>query len=651
MSIILYRLPKKNYFTMDRIIAFILICIAITFIVWSISSGHYGIQLPVILLVPSSFYLRFRDRIFQDVSLSRFPESNRIRLITHTIFIISITLILWLSWSNLYYRPPLYFILILAAAASIILDIFYLNETKTSHITIALLKIIVLSLITYAGIYYQFPGIYGNDPWWHNEWIRETVDLGHITEGKFLANPYYLFPVFHLIGAITKIITTLPIYSSVFASVGIIMAISGIFVFLIGKKLVNVKAGLMTALIVTLTADNIERAAALIPMSLGYVYFLVILYLVFTGDRKNASNSLLIILFSLTLILTHTVAALVTLLCLIAVFISIKLYKKIITININNEAVSLPLLMLFGITMLTRWMQNPPTSSAFFNAILISFVNSINIDAQFALTSPSIVTNISYWIGLLNQMGYLLLLAFAIIGALIYLHPKKRTQNKITLLFIAGLLFVMPLGFSLFKLKNILPDRWYIFLYVPLSILAIAGSLCISNLIKSKMGALIIVMLIILTVVFTMTATNSMANDESPFVFNNAVRVGFTQSEQTAIETLSNMRYGRPITDIYYGEIFPYIIGNDKYDAMLQNKNSIFLQRNYYLYHPEWDEKYKIEIHQGGKGNYKSGAVMILDYMKEQGINKMPIIYNNGKVKAYAINTESSGVVYKSGKS
>jgi hypothetical protein len=80
-------------------------------------------------------------------------------------------------------------------------------------------------------------------------WIQETLNQGYITLGEIERNSYYSFPIFHIVGAITKNITNLPVYTSIFFSVGIIMATSCIFVFLIARKLVNVKAGLLTALL------------------------------------------------------------------------------------------------------------------------------------------------------------------------------------------------------------------------------------------------------------------------------------------------------------------------------------------------------------------------------------------------------------------
>ncbi len=626
---------ERHSFTLDKLIAVLVLCLGAAFIVWPISLKHYGVHLPAILLASSLCYLLFRGKLSQGKELLRLQEASRIRTVANIIFVVSFSLSIWLLWSNLYYRPPLYFALILVAVASIILDIFCLNEAKDWHIHATLSKIIILSLTIYAGVHFEFPGIYGVDAWWHNKWIEETVSLGHITTS---ADYYYLFPVFHIAGAMTHIITTLSTYISAFAFTGVSMAVSCVFVFLIGRKLVNAKTGLLAALIVSLTTDSIEWATQIIPMSLGFCFFPVILYLFFRRDRKTAPNTFLIILLSIAMILTHPIPALVTLLSLIAIFIGIEVYKRISKPVTVYEAVTLIFIAFFGITMLTRWMQSPPGSAAFFDWNLRNLAESLQHEAQFALAMPATATNIPFEIQLLNQGGHLVLLFFSTVGALVYLHSDNRTRSRLALIFVAGIIIVMPYVSSLFSLNNIIPGRWYIFLYVPLSILAAQGLLSISSLIKGNIGKLSVVMLVVLAIIFMMTTSN-LANGDSPWVYNGAVRVGYTQSELTAIRTLSDIRCGCPKTDIYYGLIFPYVISYDEYMDMSQGGNEIFVERNYYLHHPEWNEKYTERIHEGGShGNYKPEKVSILGYMRERSIDEGPLIYSSsGGVKVFLI--------------
>ncbi len=619
-----------NYSKLDIIFACIFVFIAIVFIIWSIITEHYGIHLPVLILSSSLIYLFYKEKLSQDSDFPLFNKNNRITLISNIIFTISISIMMWLSWSNLYYRPPLYFLLILVASISIVLYIFHLNELKISHIFIALFKIIVLSLTIYAGIYYQFPGIYGVDPWWHNEMMRLIISSGFLPVAESYI--YYLFPLFHIIGSITQEITALTIYDSVFASVGLLMTISSIFVYLIGRKFIGVKAGLLTALIVTLSADNIERGTAIIPMSLGYIFFLITFYLIFKSDIKSFQNALLKIIISISLILTHTIAPLINLISLVTILIINRLSKRLLNKYITyNETVSFGLVLIFFVVMVNRWMQDPPGSSSFLSWNLKNLIKSLQVDTQFVLASDTAMSDIPYEIQLLNMGGFYILFFFTIIGSLIYLHPRNYSSDKIALAGVAGVLFSLPFGLVLFQITNILPDRWYIFMYVPMTVLAVSGILKLCTLLKNRyLIKFYIIIIIVVGIILTMT-TNNLANDDSPFVFNAAVRIGYTQSEITAIETLSNMKSGYPVTDIYYLGISRYILGNDEYNSMIKSNNSVFIKRNYYLKHPDWDDRFMISTY--AKGVLKYGP----EQMKAYDIDKEFLIYNNENVKVYTI--------------
>lgn len=631
------KLYKRVVSNIDKIIALTFIIITILYIILSLSKGHDVIILPIIILVSSTVYLLFRDKISSDENLPNISESNRVSVITHIVFLISVTLLLWLSWSNLYYKPPMYFAFVLVAAASIIINIFYLNDTKILNIAIILIKITTLSYIIYSSIYYQFEGYYGTDSWLHNDWIQQIINIGHLTEDPLFVNSYYLFPIFHLSAAMISAITTLSSYSSLFASDVFLMAMSGIFIFTIGRTIINTKSGLLAALIVPLAANNIEKATNIIPMSLGYIFVLLIIYLIFGYEKKRVENILLIIFLSATLILTHTIAALAMLITLIIIYATYKLYGAIMETNTFYKTFSHIFIVLFLVLITMKWMQTPPGGAAFFDYRLSHLIESLQLDAQFVLETQQTIPNISYKVAVFDQAGYLILLFFSTIGSLYFLRLKKSAPNRISLVFVAGAIFILIYGFNLFGLLNILPYRWYLFLYVPLSILAVAGLLWFSNLINSKTGRLAIIMLVLLVIIFGMT-TNSLANRDSPFIFNDAKRLGYTQSEFAAIDTLSNVKAGRYISDNYFSAIFPYVLTDNEYKEMMQSNKSIFIQRNYYLNNPEWNDKYKVTIVAGHRYNIIALEVVILNFMKkEYMIDFMPIMYDNGNVNVHII--------------
>lgn len=622
---------KKALSNLDRTIAIILLITTIVWQILSISKGHYG-MLPTVILFSSTAYLIFRDKISFNDNLPEILESNRLIVFTHICFFFSVSLLLWLSWNNLYYRSPLYFIVVLIAACSTIINIFCLNNIKVFNVTIVFIKIVTLSYVIYAGIYYQFDRIYGIDPWIHNGWIQEIISTGHLPESALFSQYYSTFPIFHLNGALTSMVTNLSSYSSVFVSCGFLMAMSGVFAFIISRTMINSKAALVVALIVPLTSNNIDSSTALIPMSLGYIFILSIICSIFCSAER-ISKRILIIFLSIVLILTHSIAAFAMLLILIALFVGVKSYYAVMKTNASYQVFSLTFIGVFTVTMIMRWMLPVSGHTAFFDYRFTHLIYSLQFDSQFALDKPDQISNTLSNILLFNEAGYLLLLAFAVIGALIFLH--FYTPNKIGLLFLTGSLFILIYSFSLLSLDNILPFRWYLFLYLPLSILAVEGLFWVSNFIKSKIGRLAIVVLIILVIIFSMS-TNNLGNKDNPFFFNNAIRYGYTQSEFAAVHTLSDIEAGIFVTDTFFSKTFPYILTDDKYNQMRKSNKKVFIQRNYYLKNPEWNNKYQVSVSMGNKviGN----NVLILNFMKEKyRINNTPMIYSNGNIKVYVL--------------
>ena len=81
----------------------------------------------------------------------------------------------------------------------------------------------------------------------------------------------------------------------------------------------------------------------------------------------------------------------------------------------------------------------------------------------------------------------------------------------------------------------------------------------------------------------------------------------------------------------------------DNRPRMCSKNNGIFIWRNYFLNHPDWDDKYVTRIHMGKyhskydaydatKKGYISNLVKIYGIK----IDCAPLIYTNGNVKAYA---------------
>ena len=293
------------------------------------------------------------------------------------------------------------------------------------------------------------------------------------------------------------------------------------------------------------------------------------------------------------------------------------------------------MIVFFGVAMLLKWLQAPPDGVSFFDWNLGQLSAALTIDAQISLGEQTATGSLPFMVSEIDQGGYLILVAFAIIGALFLLNPLGRSQKGVIIAGIAAILFLIPSGFQLFSLESILPGRWFLFLFVPLSILAMFGLFRLANLIKRRFAAASVIAAVTLATVFMMV-TNSVANDDSPYVYNEAKRVGYTQSELASLGTLADIGAGRPVTDIHYGSVVPFVIGFESYNNMLERTNIVFIERNYYLQNPEWNQFYTARIHLGDRGQTDPETWIIAEYIRDNGIDNNPIIYRNQNVTVYA---------------
>lgn len=269
------------------------------------------------IFIASFLYLLLRKRLVKASETFHFGATRKIIYINNIIFFIAFNFSVWLLYSILYYRPVIYFILVGIACASIALEILYADRKWTG---LVLVKILLIGITLYGGIYYEFSDIYGADTHFHNGQTTIYVEKGHIVLDAPTGwlNSYYYFPMFHLLAASTSIISSLNVHDSIFISITFSLVFSVIFVFLIGEKLINAKVGLLAALMLVVGNYRILFGAGAIPMTLGIVYYTIILYLFVVNTPKPIIKRSIVIFLSIILVLTHTIAGFIMSLTIIS---------------------------------------------------------------------------------------------------------------------------------------------------------------------------------------------------------------------------------------------------------------------------------------------------------------------------------------------
>lgn len=643
---------KKSKFKipdLDISIGFLCLLIGIMVLIESILFGNNHFHFFVVLFFPSLLYLFFRKRIQKHDELILFIPNKNINYIAAIFFFLSISLLIWISYLNVYYRSPFYFFLCIIASVCVLIQIFTIDIDKKYSSWLILFEIIILAVLIKTSLYYGFSGLYGQDPWWHTQWIKETIEGGHITSGKYISNLYSLFPQFHLLSGLTSVISSLSINNSTFFSVGFIgnSVISTLFLFLIAKRFIVMRGALLTALTFSLTGYSISRGTSIIPMTLGISFFLIIIYLTFNDNMERKKKTSLLLLFSISLILTHTIAAFVTFICMTSILLSNVLYNVFRDFSrsrlFGKTMINASFVILFGALMLFVWRMDFPHGNSFFDRIGGSFINALQKGSD-SLGQSVFGVSIPYAVSLFIEVAFLLMLFFALICSLLYLSREERDITKWGLLSLPIILYGVIIGFSVSSISTILPWRWYVFLMVPLSIVGILGLLRLGNITKNNFIRNFIIGGVIIAIILFSLITPPANQDNPPFFMDHSSkRSGWTQSELVGAKALNNISLSRPITDLYYGNIIPYVVGHDEHQKIHSENNTIFIWRNYYLFHPEWNERYSTPLHMGRNFTDNTrNTIIISDYMTVKGIIHQPLVYANGNIKAYILATKST---------
>ncbi len=488
------------------------------------------IEMGLVILVTSVLYLLFRKRLTETSDLSFSPSVSLI-LLFNIIFISTLAAsVLVMHISE--YRPPIYYLLISLCVAAVAGEI--LCSKGRAQTWLLLLKILLIALSLRVGLYYEFPGFYGTDTWWHVAWIEEWINSGHIIYYMPTLDSYSSYinmPVMHLNIMATRIITGLNPKDSLFLSIGLFNVVSILFIFLLAQRLLGRKGGLLAALIAGVSRFHLISGVFLAPNGFGLTIYTMIIFLILR-KRQPATNRVLIITLFLAMIFAHTVGSFITLVTLIVLLAANEVDKKLVRKNIGELDISYGLVFLFGLIMYMHWTYLFfTTAETRLVWVLKPFIAALSRHTEFVgLTSGMAASS---W----NRIGFLMLMGFIMLGSLIWLSPKMRNNLRVIIIALILVFGVLTFVFPVLNIRNLAASRWLPFIFVAGVGLVVSGILGLSAIGKSKIVKALLIVIIIFT--FTMfDINNNSVNLHTPFV-EEPSRYSYTQSEQSALDTIS----------------------------------------------------------------------------------------------------------------
>ena len=453
---------------------------------------------------------------------------------------------------NFYERPLLYFILTAVMAGFIACEILISGK---HHVGLILTQCVLLGLSVAWSQLLIFPSLVGVDPWYHYAFTNQILGDFHIPDGE----SYSKLPIFHLMIAITSLLTNLPYKFAVMVSVSLGQILcNALFLYLIARSLFkNQQVALLTALLVTIANTCIFMSYWSIPNSFAAVFMPIAFYILLfkvKGKARILFTSLVAIMMVM-IILGHTITAMCMAIFLFAVWFSFRVYR--IFFATNEAQISLLFPVSFVIFMFSWWTY---VSSGSFGALAILIKDGFSINF-FSNTPPEFqnyLMTVPINEQVFNNLGMFLFFTLSFIGIFSMISRKGNSYT-----FIFAWLGLIPLAISFFALismLSIIEQRWWYFAQIFLSIpLAVGLIMLVTWKCKRNISMLVFIFIMVVPLCFFNIMSPDANVDNHFFSSESSMTSTLTGSEIVSIFTIFNFRENVILTDEYYAGSQKYV--------------------------------------------------------------------------------------------
>jgi hypothetical protein len=532
----------SNPYNLDKKVASIGIIISsVVLIFGGIHSKSIALfQVGGLSLISCLLYLAMRNNI--DKNFNFFKSRSNLKFWTFIFFALYILSLLTIYFrSDLYERPLIYFVLVSLMAGSIACGTL---SAKRNYIWLILCQIILLGINIGWTNLLIVPSLIGSDPWYHSALTMKIIDTHFIPDGFV----YSYLPLFHLIVAITSLITAFSYkYATMFSvSFGQIIC-NTLFVFLITNYIFkSFRIGLLAALLITIANMQILFSYWLIPNGFGGIFLLITLYLFFIKYKApmRTLTSIMVIILMVTIILTHTIVAICMAILLFIAWGSFSYRQQFSQSSDIYKTYLFPLG--FSITMLAYWIYISGSLSSLVR-IIKDFINIETIKfIQFTIPTVPHTEEL-----LVSLFGTYLFFSLSIIGVL-YMISQKGDDLSFTLAIVS----VTPLliSFTFYIGGNAgLESRWFYIAQILLSIpLAMALYLLGTWKIKRQIFLNCYFFGIVTLLCFLMIISPAGSNDNNTFYPITGIPRYYTQSEMIGSDFFAQRTIGVISSDYHY---------------------------------------------------------------------------------------------------
>jgi hypothetical protein len=561
---------------LDKLAAFGVAVLSVAFVVYGLATPDrnlFYIIIGVIALVSSILWLRVRD---SSVLTELTPPNNQALFLGgNVLFFVFFGAALFSLHlrPDVYVRPLAYFVFAALMAGALAIEIVACGS-KRRVLSLILVQIVIFGCMLQFSQLSIFPSVVGSDPWYHQLFAAQTIASGHVPPVSPFGN-YANLPIFDLQVVSTSLLSSVDYKAAVMLSTELSQVIVGtLFIFLIGKSLMNAKVGLLGGLMLVTASVFIEMGSRTIPNTLGGTLFIVGLYVLLKVRDKSFGRTLgILLIFMVTVILTHTVSSVAMALAMLSGLIGLSLYRTLY----RRQALTVlspSLAIAFVIGMFAWWIY----VSGDFSTLLarlshLSFLESL--PAGIIVTASP-----SSWARVLALSPFAFCIA-ALTGCFYMVSSKfgkLRTSLIVVMAVPALLLAVSGVGdFYLFQ------ERWIYFAQILFAVPLGVTLLIAYRLARTRAKPFLLAGIVVL-LSFVMLVSPLANTDSNLFGSASWVRESLTASQLHAIPAIDQKTSGDIIGDSYYIIATGYYYNNtnalkEKTTSGISSSNNVLVVR------------------------------------------------------------------------
>ena len=461
-----------------------------------------------------------------------------------------------------YYLPLIYFLSISLMAVIISMQILIPKKLSKFAICIMFVEIIILSTILNGSFLLLFPTPYGNDSLVHIGYISYIMNTGNI-DGFSAIGKYHDFPIYHILFAETMLMSNIDNSVAVLVF-GFVQTLILLFVLIVCGRLFNIKAGLLSALLISFATYLLVPKYTHFTGSFAVIFFVIFLYfLLFHSDSKIFSMSVCYLIVLIALNFIHPLIPIIIIFTIFIMLAGKHLFK--FSFRMKTSFVALNIILI-----LFQWTRSTQKGD-----MLSTFVGSMESALDGGRRSITQATTSLFYNRIdivMYELGNIVLILFGIAGALTFLRPDNLNnlwkegkvvciQEKKILLSLVTLIFI-PLPYFLAMIyPNSLPARWFAYIDVLAGIFA--GGILVTyynGLSRYKFRYAIFVIMFVL-IFFSITSPTANPNSQL-YSRNLSNRFALTASEDQGIRFVkinhinNSVRGNSEYIYYYYGQIF-----------------------------------------------------------------------------------------------